>query len=165
MKRLVFLALGLLVLGTFLYSQNRDVPRQNWGEGPAWGFAAEQLSLTGTLGLRQGSIVLESGDRIWYVPGLQRYTGFIEGPKAGATVTLEGWGARHPRSGENTGFLRVSKLTLNGTDYDLEGPGIARGAAPRWDRRSDPPRPAPYSYGPRDHRRPGPGRGRGCHAW
>ncbi|MDR1444239.1 MAG: hypothetical protein LBI94_05125 [Treponema sp.] len=55
----------------------------------------------------------------------------------GASVTLEGWEIQNPRLDENTGFLRVSKLTLNGKDYDL--------GDTRRDHRSNPPRPAaPY---------------------
>jgi hypothetical protein len=164
MKKIALVVLGLAVLGTSLAAQDRGPRRQDRSEGPGRerNFAGERLSLTGTLGLRRGRIVLESGGRFWYVPGLRPYTGFIQGLKAGAAVTLEGWELPNPRSGEAAGLLRVSKLTVDGTDYDLEGPALAREPEPRRDRR-----PAPYSYSPR-HRR-GPGRspnwgpGRGCH--
>ncbi|MDR1024160.1 MAG: hypothetical protein LBL56_00405 [Treponema sp.] len=152
MKRIVMLALGFAALGTLLYSQDGDSRRRERSDDYTRNRTApEQLSLTGTLELKQGVIALQSGDQTWYAPGLQRYTGFIEGLKEGAVVTLEGWGQTNPRSGETTGLLRVSKLTLNGKDYDLEGPGIS-------DRRSAPSRPAPY--GPRDHRGMGPHRDR-----
>jgi hypothetical protein len=159
MKRLVLVILGLAVLGSSLAAQDRDSRRHNrfQGPGPERNFAAEQLTLTGTLGLRRGVIVLESEDRVWYTPGLRPYAGFIEGLKAGAVVTLEGWGWTNPRPGETNGFLRVSKLTLDGKDYDLEGPALAWDAVPRGNHH----RPAPYSYGPRNRRRPGRDRGPG----
>jgi hypothetical protein len=158
MKRMVMLTLGFAALGTLLYSQNGDFRQREQFDYTRNQTAPEQLSLTGILGLHRGIIVLESGEQTWYVPELQRYTGFIEGLKEGATVTLEGWGLKNPQPDENTGFLRISKLTLNGKDYDLEGPGIARSPAPQLDRPPTPPR--FDSNGPRDPRRPGPGRDR-----
>jgi hypothetical protein len=135
MKRIAVITLGLLSLGVLLYAQTGDSPRQDnrrlWRQE---GFLdesrpAEKLNLSGTLGLSRGIIVLKSGEQTWYVPELRRFTGFIEGMKEGAAVTLEGWGRKVSRLGENAGFLRVSKMTLNGKDYELgpAEPGMARG--------------------------------------
>jgi hypothetical protein len=131
MKRIVVLAMGLLSLGLFLYAQEGNAPQQNkrryGGLGENQGAAAEKLSLSGTLGLSRGIIVLKNGEETWYVPGLRHYAGFIDGLKDGAAVTLEGWGRKIPQTG--TGFLWASKLILDGTEYEVgpAEPRMARG--------------------------------------
>jgi hypothetical protein len=136
MKRIVVLAMGLLSLGLFLYAQEGNPPQQNnrrhRGFDGDQRMPLEKLSLSGTLGLSQGIIVLKSGEETWYVPGLRHYTGFIDGLKDGAAVTLEGWGERVLQNGEAAGFLRVSKLTLDGKDYEVgpAEPRVARGPGP-----------------------------------
>jgi hypothetical protein len=137
--------------------------QQDRSDGPRrTQLAAERLTVTGTLGLSRGAIVLETGDQIWYVPGLQRHVGFIDGLKDGAAATLEGWGVKTSRPDEDggtTGFFRVVKLTLNGKDYDVGSTGpLAQGQEFN---------PGPMMGTPRQDRRPGHmmGRsdlGRGC---
>ncbi|GHV38467.1 hypothetical protein AGMMS49546_08910 [Spirochaetia bacterium] len=78
----------------------------------------ETMTLSGALGIRQGRIAIEKEGQTWYVRGLDRFIGFIDGLKEGAVVTLEGRGVKSARE-ENTGFLQVTKLTLNGKTYDL----------------------------------------------
>jgi hypothetical protein len=90
------------------------IPRAQVKEAPA----AETMTVSGALGIRQGRIALESGGRTWYVKGLNRFIGFIDGLKEGVAVTLEGSGVKSTKE-ENAGFLRVAKLTLNGKTYDL----------------------------------------------
>ncbi|MDR0400596.1 MAG: hypothetical protein LBH51_06595 [Treponema sp.] len=163
MKRIAVLSLGLLALGALLYAQTTDSPqpdnRRLWHHNRFFdapgSVSGEKLSLTGTLGLSRGVIVLKNGEETWYTPGLRRYIGFIDGLKEGAAVALEGWGGKIPQAGENTGFLRVSKLTLNGKDYEVgpAEPGIAQG--PGWNR-SMPPMPREYHGTPRHRGRMGP---------
>jgi hypothetical protein len=158
MKRIAVLSLGLLLLGLVLYAQEGNPLQQNKRRyhGADERAAAEKLSLDGTLGLSRGIIVLKSGEETWYVPGLLRYAGFIDGLKEGAAVTLEGWGRRNPRIDEAAGFLMVSKLSLDGKDYEVgpaepslsQGPGEGRGPGYRegrelpefrgWERRGGP---------------------------
>jgi hypothetical protein len=167
MKRIYLLALGLLSLGALLYAQSGDSPQQD-NRPPrrgAWffdgGVSAEKLSLSGTLGLSRGIIVLQSGEETWYTPELQRYTGFIDALKEGAAVTLEGWGRKIPQVDGNVGFLRVSKLTLNGKDYEIgpAEPWAAQG--PGWDRPRVPEHreylPGPPGWDRRNRMRPGRG--------
>jgi hypothetical protein len=135
MKRIAVLSLGLLFLGLVLYAQEGNPLQQNnrRHHGLDGRAGAEKLSLDGTLGLSRGIIVLKSREEIWYAPGLLRYTGFIDGLKEGAAVTVEGWGRRTPPIDGTAGFLVVSKLTLDGKDYEV-GPGEARisqGPSPR----------------------------------
>jgi hypothetical protein len=95
--------------------------------------APEKTTISGTLGIAKGSIALKSGSDTYYVKGLGRFVGFIDGLKEGAQVTVEGYAFAIPRTNEGKVF-RVTKLTLNGKDYDLDsgGPaGNSRGFAPQ----------------------------------
>jgi hypothetical protein len=80
--------------------------------------AAEQTTVSGNLSIVHGRIALVSGDTTYYVGGLNRFVGFIEGLKEGARVSLEGAAYQSPTD-TKVKILRVSKLTLNGKDYDL----------------------------------------------
>jgi hypothetical protein len=87
----------------------------------------ETTTLTGKLELINGQIALKQGETTYYVAGLQRLIGFVDGLKEGAEVTLEGIALAYPGNGETRSLL-VSKLTLNGKEYDnlnpaLTGPG------------------------------------------
>jgi hypothetical protein len=148
MRRIAVLSLGLLSLGLVLYAQEGNSLEQNNRRyrGIDGRQGIEKLSLSGTLGLSRGIIVLKSGEEIWYAPGLGRYTGFIEGLKEGALVTLEGWGRRIPQTDDAAGFLMVSKLTLDGKDYEVgpAEPRLSQGPGP-WE-----------SWGPGHRERRGP---------
>jgi len=78
----------------------------------------ESVSVSGNLTLAQGMIAVVSGDTTWLVRGLNRYVGFIDGLKEGATVTLEGYAMSSPRN-DKTKLLQAQKMTLNGKDYEL----------------------------------------------
>jgi len=135
MKRMVMcmmVAAAVLTAGSSLFAEDAKVPgraRPN----------PEKTSLSGTLGITQGQISLTSGGKTWYVPGLNRFTGFIDGLKEGARVTVEGY-ALTPTDATKNGFFRVTKLTLNGKDYEIKS------LAP------------PVSKSPRDRNLPGPAR-------
>ncbi|GMO48422.1 MAG: hypothetical protein Ta2G_03970 [Termitinemataceae bacterium] len=97
-----------------------------WGgngrHGGAWGAmggtAAEAVKVTGTLQLVDGQIVIVSGSITYITHDIQRLVGFIEGLKEGATVKVEGE-ARAVPVNPNARFLRVSKLSVGGKDYNL----------------------------------------------
>jgi hypothetical protein len=111
MKRIwlcVFLAASMTVL-VFAQGEKRWEPRA----------APEKTSVSGTLGIAKGSIALKSGDDTYSVMALNRFVGFIDGLKEGAQVNLEGYAFTVPRNAEGKVF-RVTKLTLNGKDYDLD---------------------------------------------
>ncbi|MDR2159286.1 MAG: hypothetical protein LBP23_04365 [Treponema sp.] len=78
----------------------------------------EALTLSGTLALEQGRIVLTAEESAYFVAGLRPLIGFVEGLKEGAAVTIEGT-ARPGRRGGGIPVLWVRKLTLNGKDYEL----------------------------------------------
>jgi hypothetical protein len=112
------MVLFLSILGTaaLLGAQaqpGRDRPGSNFGKG-----AVETVTLSGTLALEQGRIVLESGEDRYFVAGIRPLAGFVEGLKEGAAVTIEGTVLPARRSGGYE-LLRAQKLSLDGKDYDL----------------------------------------------
>jgi len=130
MKRvLVIVAAGLLAAGS--------LSAQAWGGrnlGPGQTFqpvapvqSQELVKVDGKLTLVNGMIAVQAKDKTYYVGGLNRLIGFIDGLKEGANVKLEGYAVQLPMAPEYS-HLMVTKLTFNGKDYDLStGYGYGRG--------------------------------------
>ncbi|WP_304224664.1 hypothetical protein [Gracilinema caldarium] len=117
MKRiLIIVAAGLIAAGS--------LAAQAVGPGFGPGAAAVQtqnlqtVKVDGKLALVNGMIAVQSGGKTYYVGGLNRLIGFIDGLKEGASVKLEGYAIALPGAPEYQ-HLRVTKLTFNGKDYDL----------------------------------------------
>jgi hypothetical protein len=91
------------------------------------GAVPEKTVISGILGIAKGSIALKSGNDTYYVMGLNRFVGFIDGLKEGAQVNLEGYAFTSPQNDEGKVF-KVTKLTLNGKDYDLDSAGNFAGS-------------------------------------
>lgn len=108
----------------------------------------QTVKVDGKLALVNGMIAVQSGGKTYYVGGLNRLIGFIDGLKEGSSVKLEGYALALPGAPEYL-HLQVTKLTFNGKDYDLSnsvgygmgmmgpmgfyGPGAARGGrGGRW---------------------------------
>lgn len=167
MKRIVFLAFCVLAATGVVSAQA--------GPDPGLGLP-EPETISGNLGISRGMISLESGGGLYYVAGLNRFIGFIDGLKEGAAVSLTGYAFESPRlSGAK--IFRVTELRLNGKTYDLAPPAAefrrmengprawggfprsgnfrSRGGSGHWDR------------GPGHHRRGsnGPDRRRGPGRW
>ena len=83
--------------------------------------AAEAVTVSGSLIVAHGSPAVKSGDDTYLVRGIHRLTGFVDGLKEGAQVTIEGLSISSPRDNKLK-FLRPAKLTLNGKAYDLTPP-------------------------------------------
>jgi hypothetical protein len=95
-------------------------PRQRPGKQEAP--KQEKTTVSGVLGIAKGQIVLQAGEALYFVPGLERYVGFIDTLKDGAQASVEGYLRPFPEGKEAAGgFIRVSKLSIAGKDYDLEG--------------------------------------------
>jgi hypothetical protein len=77
----------------------------------------ETLKVTGTLGIQQGMIALQDQDINYYILGIERFIGFIDGLKEGVNVTIEGYAWASQKA--DSRFLRAAKLTLNNKEYDL----------------------------------------------
>jgi hypothetical protein len=117
MKRMIVItAIGLIAAGS-LFAQSRG-PRID-GNGSAPQIQnLETVKVDGKLALVNGFIGVQAKDKTYYVMGLQNLIGFIDGLKEGAAVKLEGQAFDMPMAPEYA-VLHVTKLTLNGKDYDL----------------------------------------------
>lgn len=114
MKRiLIIVAAGLIATGS--------LSAQAFGPGPLAATQTQNLQtvkVEGKLALVNGMISVQSGGKTYYVGGLNRLIGFIDGLKEGSSVKLEGYAVALPAAPEYL-HLRVTKLTFNGKEYDL----------------------------------------------
>jgi len=120
-RKILFL---LLVIGLAAM-----ISAQGWGnrQNPRNLPAPETVTVSGSLIVAKGFPALKSGDVTYFVGGLNRLSGFIDGLKEGAQVTIEGQAITSPR--DNTvKFLRPTKMTLNGKSYDMAAPSPPTGA-------------------------------------
>ncbi|MDR2313422.1 MAG: hypothetical protein LBE02_02700 [Spirochaetaceae bacterium] len=119
-KFIICLVMALSLTG--LFAQNGQ-----WGSGnfrnlpPSGAPEIETVTVTGNLVLSNGRIALKSGDELYYVGGIQRLVGFVEGLKEGARVSLEGYVFKGPGE-EAAGFLVPTKLTIGDRVYDIPRP-------------------------------------------
>jgi hypothetical protein len=121
MKRIVTLIVVGVIAASAVGAQTWG-PRGNFGPGAAVGPAAvqsaETVKVEGKLVLLNGMIALKDKDKTYYVGGLNRLVGFIDGLKENASVKIEGYAFEVPAAPEYA-HLRATKLTFNGKDYDL----------------------------------------------
>ena len=123
MKKLVFILVAALAVAGVASAQ--AVPR-----GP-YAYSADQAKLVkvdGKLALINGMIGLSTADKTYYTPMLTRLVGFVNGLNEGSFVKLEGY--EYPLAyAPGYSMLAVTKLTLNGKDYNLGsyGPGFGPG--------------------------------------
>ena len=81
----------------------------------------ETVTVSGSLVVAHGFPALKSGDATYIIRGINRLTGFIDGLKEGAEVTVEGNAVKNPRDNKLM-VLQPIKLTLNGKSYDMALP-------------------------------------------
>jgi hypothetical protein len=82
--------------------------------------------IRGTLTAARGMLALEDGEGVlWYLPGLDRYIGFIDGLEAGEEAALEGYAP--PRGSSQERYFQPIRLFIDEMAYDLTIPpyGIA----------------------------------------
>jgi hypothetical protein len=87
---------------------------------------APKTTISGTLGLSNGRISVVSGNITYYVRGLGRFVGFIDGLKEGAQVSLEGYAAAPAIEGQKDRLFNPVTLTLNGKNYEVGSPNAGR---------------------------------------
>jgi hypothetical protein len=109
MKKLVLLCLFIAVICGSTFAQS-NTPTTN---------------IKGTLGLSNGRISVVSGNITYYVKGLERFVGFIDGLKEGAQVSIDGYAAAPTIEGQKDRLFRAVKLTLNGKTYEVGSPDAA----------------------------------------
>jgi hypothetical protein len=106
MKKIVLLCLFTAIIGGSLFAQSNT----------------PTTTIRGTLGLSNGRISVESGNITYYVRGLERHVGFIDGLKEGAQVSLEGYATAPKIEGQRDRLFYPVKLTLNGKNYEVGSP-------------------------------------------
>ena len=79
----------------------------------------------------RGMPALKSGEVTYFVTGIDRLIGFVDGLKEGSQVTVEGRAMANPRN-ETVKFLRASKLTIGGKDYEITTPQFNFGSMMSW---------------------------------
>jgi hypothetical protein len=117
MKKLAFILVAALAVAGVASAQ--AVP---WGP---YAHSADQTKLVkvdGKLALINGMIGLSAGGKTYYTPMLTRLVGFVNGLNEGSSVKLEGYDYALTYA-PGYSMLAVTKLTLNGKDYDLSNNG------------------------------------------
>ena len=77
--------------------------------------------IRGILTVAKGMLALEDDDGVlWYLPGLDRYIGFIDGLDAGEEAALEGYAP--PSGSSQERYFQAIRLFLDETAYDLTIP-------------------------------------------
>jgi len=117
MKKIVLLCLITAVIGGSIFAQSNT----------------PITTVKGALGLSNGRISVVSGNITYYVGGLERFIGFIDGLKEGAQVSIDGYASAPKIEGQNFRSFYPVKLTLNGKTYEVGSPS-AVSAAGRKDR-------------------------------
>jgi hypothetical protein len=106
MKKIVLFCLLATIIGGSIFAQSNT---------PA-------TTIRGTLGLSNGRISVVSGNITYYVRGLERFAGFIDGLKEGAQVSLDGYATAPAIEGQRDRLFYPVKLTLNGKIYEVGSP-------------------------------------------
>jgi hypothetical protein len=116
MKRTVMLVLMVVALAA-------TASAQGWGRGWAQSAmpATETVTVSGVLTVDHGMPAIRSGNITYLMGGLYRLSGFVDGIKEGAQVTIVGQASTgSPDNSVRT--LRPTQLTLGGRTYDLSIP-------------------------------------------
>jgi len=107
MKKIVLLCLLAALMCGSLFAQSNTPATTN---------------IRGTLGLSAGRIAVVSGNITYYVRGLERFVGFIDGLKEGAQVSIDGYAAAPTVEGQKDRLFYPVTLTLNGKNYEVGSP-------------------------------------------
>jgi hypothetical protein len=77
--------------------------------------------IRGTLTVAKGMLALEDAEGVlWYLPGLDRYIGYIDGLDAGEEAVLEGYAP--PRGSSQERYFQPLRLFIDEMEYDLAVP-------------------------------------------
>jgi hypothetical protein len=110
MKKIVLFCLFTAIIGGSIFAQSNT----------------PTTTIRGTLGLSNGRISVISGNITYYVRGLERFVGFIDGLKEGAQVAIDGYAAAPTIEGQTDRLFRAIKLTLNGKTYEVGSPDAGK---------------------------------------
>jgi hypothetical protein len=116
LKRILFFLILVFGLAALASAQGRE-PGRNQRALPS----GEAVTVSGMLTLAQGMPAIIRGDTTYLIFGISRLSGFVDGLREGAQVTVAGTALSSQRDNA-VKFLRPSTLTLNGRNYDLALP-------------------------------------------
>ncbi|MDR2783439.1 MAG: hypothetical protein LBB48_06310 [Treponema sp.] len=94
----------------------------------------EKSAVSGSLAFVKQRIAIQNGDATYYLRGVDRLIGFVDGLKEGAEAMLEGYAFVIPQKDQNTAVeyvFHVVKLTFDGKEYDLNDGARFSRAPPR----------------------------------
>ena len=117
MKRKILVILLVLGLAAIVSAQTTSQGTER-GQKSHRHPAADPVTVSGSLIVSHGMPALQNGDVTYIVGGINRLSGFVDGLKEGAQVTIEGKAITSPRN-DNLKFLRPSSLSLGGKTYDM----------------------------------------------
>jgi hypothetical protein len=86
---------------------------QGYGYGAT---PSQSVSISGVLGLQNGSVSVTDGKTVYLVPALNRYIGFIDGFKEGAQVSVSGYAYGNQ--------INPVTVTIAGKSYDFSANGV-----------------------------------------
>ncbi|MDR0374610.1 MAG: hypothetical protein LBH85_02685 [Treponema sp.] len=138
-KTIMMSAVILLAIAGATFGQPVDDPiatpqhdpqtrRQNGGQQAEWKGRrprdprVEKSAASGSLAFIKGRIALQSDDAAYYLRGVDRLIGFVDGLTEGAEVGLEGYAFAIPQKDQNAAaeyVFHVVKLTFNEKEYNL----------------------------------------------
>jgi hypothetical protein len=139
MKRCFLVVISFLFIAGVAFTQPGPQSPGQQPPGPQGQPTQATATIKGGLSFVNGQIAVKSAGVTYYVRGLQRLFGFVDGLKEGAEVTLEGYVSDIPVAPEYKRFL-VTKLTFNGKEYALSQRQEERGFSRM------PPAPPPGMY-------------------
>lgn len=85
------------------------------------------VQASGTLAWINGRIAVKDGGKTYYVEGIQRLLGFVDGLKEGSSVKVEGYPITDTTAPEYV-FLHLTKVTFGGKEYAIaQQPGKGMG--------------------------------------
>jgi len=79
-------------------------------------------TIKGTLKLSGERFSVVSGNITYYIRGLARFIGVIDGLKDGAQVSLEGYAAAQTTEEQKERLFNPVRLTINGKSYEVGSP-------------------------------------------
>jgi len=115
MKKIVLMCLLAAIIGGCIFAQSNT----------------PTTTIRGTLGLSGGRISVVSGNITYYINGLSRFVGFIDGLKEGAQVSIDGYATAPTIEGQSTRSFYPVTLTLNGKNYEVGSPSAGNMALGR----------------------------------
>ncbi|GHU39540.1 hypothetical protein FACS1894190_04690 [Spirochaetia bacterium] len=87
----------------------------------------EPVQISGKLAWTNGRIAVLADNTTYYVSGIGKLVGFVDGIKEGAAVSLQGY-ERKIKAVPDYKYFHATKVTVNGKDYEFDNERVALGS-------------------------------------